>query len=182
MFHLWGSPNVDLFATRGNANSDFCVSSTGPPGSGSGCSLPAVTGPVGVHLPFFSAPHQGPVLTASTLSPASPWGSDLACLALVPGLSWNCPAVAGKETVLRLPWSDSFPWTKAAPHLEAIRISLGEAVFSWQTAESIAAPRGLSIKSVFAKEWHTFCNWCSGWETAPFSSDSRVPSYLFQER
>ena len=68
LFYLWGSPHVDLLATKWNANSSLCVSNP---------DLQA--------LAVDSAPYQGPDLTASTLCPASPWGSNISGPALVPG-------------------------------------------------------------------------------------------------
>ena len=190
----WHRPQIDLFATRFNHKLPVCFSSTGYPGSSSGCTHSAMGGSGRIRLP--TDRHIGQSGGEATGLPVQETHSDcpgVAQHALVLGLgdhvqsdpSQPAQPAQSADTALQSDPSQKSDKSKSpclAPRASKIR----EQGFSETVAARIEAPQRRSTRSVYEAKWAIFTKWCVtnqvDFRSPPVKSVADFLMYLFEDK
>ena len=169
-----------------------CVSNSGSPSGGSGCSHPAMTG--SGCLCLSTDRHLGQSSRKATGHPMQKINSDrsgVAQHALVLGLSGHVQPSSPEPTTAAQPVdtalqpdpsqeSDQSKSTRLAPRTTAIK----EQGFSEAVAARIEAPQRRSTRSVYEAKWTIFTKWCItnqvDFRSPPVNSVADFLLYLFE--
>ena len=171
----------------------FCITSTRPPGLGSGCTQPLLGGPGPICLPTGSHLGQSGEAPGLPLQQNNSDCSRVAQHALVLGPGSNVkpdPTVSAQHTQPSVsaiqPGPSQVP-VESEPACLAHRASaIKEQGFSEAVAARIEAPQRSSTRSVYEAKWTIFTKWCLSnqvdFRAPPLKAIADFLLHLFQEK
>ena len=171
-----------------------CVSSSGPPGSSSGCTHSTMRGSGCIRLPIHRHIGQsGGEATGFSLQETHSHCSGMAQHALVLGLGdhvQSSPSQPSKSAQLADSALQSDPSQKSSqpksPCMAPRATKIKEQGFSEAVAARIEAPQRRSTRSVYEAKWTIFTKWCNtnqvDFKAPPVKSIADFLLYLFEDR
>ncbi|KAM7175694.1 uncharacterized protein RBU57_001734 [Macrochelys suwanniensis] len=171
LFRAWGTPQVDLFATRQNRRCHrFCSGEGAREGCTLGCLLPVMVGPAPLCIPSLSPHRQGPGKEGQGLRP--PDRPSLGQTALVR----DPPRVTGGASTA-CPTGSLVPRPGLPPSPQPSLPSLDSVAAQWLDAEETMCSEGVrsillenqkpSTRRAYLIKWARFSRWAGERGTSP---------------
>ena len=185
IFRVWGTPEVDMFATL--SNSHLHVSSSGAKSPSGGCSVSRLAGEVNVHVSTLSPAQQG--RAEVTVHPCGRNDSRSPLVAVSTVVSTPTTSLCGTPVNSPLPSRSSVPAgpevhlrRKVIPsaRMEALMRHYKAAGFSDEVSRLAGAPRRPSTNRMYDDRWCRFARWAAGQGVDPLNpTAAQVASFLF---
>ena len=179
IFRVWGTPEVDMFATVSNSHLPRFMSPIPEPRALGGCSVSGLAGEVNVHV--FSIP------SAQQSHSEAPVHSPMVAESVV--VSTPTLSLCGTPSSLSLPSRSSVPagsevclGRKVVPsaRMEALMRQYRAAGFSDEVSRLAAAPRRPSTNRIYDDWWLRFARWAAGQGFDPLDpTAAQIASFLF---
>ena len=179
LLSAWGSPSIDVFALRLNAQLPvYLLPSPGRPGDSRGCISASLGQPGCVRVPALRSAQKGAVASTAVSKLFDDSGSSsLGKQGLVRGSTAPADASASRSASVGRRHSPALqrPPPPRRPHVEASRVAtvkqlLRKSGFSRGSASDMSRCVRESTSNVYQSKWLTFCNWCCGWGVAPVNA------------
>ena len=189
IFRVWGTPEVDMFATLSNSHLPRFMSpcSSGAKSPSGGCSVSGLAGEVDVHVSSFSPAQQGHAeITVHSSGRGDPRSPLVAVSTVVPTLTTS---LCGTPVDSPIPSRSSVPAGPEVPlrrkvipsaRMEALMRHYNAAGFSDEVSRLAAAPRRPSTNRMYDDRWCRFTRWAAGQGIDPLNpTAAQVASFLF---